>query len=61
VLQPVSDVALTQPLQGEVQGCGCDHGSVLNLMPVLQGHDLLLLVDLSHLKILPVFLRGPNG
>ena len=58
VLQPVGEVAFAQPLQGEVQGRGGDEGAVLDLLPVLQGHDLLLLVDLGHLVVLSVFLHG---
>lgn len=51
MLQALCDVRLAQPLQGEVQGGGGDEGIILNLLSSLQGHNLLLLVNVGHLIV----------
>ena len=57
MLQALGNVRLAQPLEGEVQrSCGYE-GIILNLLAALEGDDLVLLVNLSHLVLRPIPLR----
>lgn len=61
VVELVCPLLLSQPLECDIQWRGRDECIVLNLLPVFQRHNLLVLVQLGHLEIRSVFLHRKIG
>ena len=56
MLEVIGPLVLACPLEGEGQGNGADESIVLDGLACLQGHDLLILIDVGDLKLGSIFL-----